>query len=771
MARDPHSKREAKRYANPIASREYILETLVKEGSPLTARQLAKRLGLERVDQKAALKARLAAMAKSRQVSLDKRNAYRIATKADDAVGRVLAHPDGFGFLQTSSEDDDVFLSEREMRGVFHGDEVRVEIASQRRRGKLEGRITEVVERRTQHLVGRLVVSAGAAVVEPLHRRIKHEIVVAQAVPEGMHSGQIVSIEITRQPGWSSPPQGRIIDVLADQLTPSTEIEVVLQHHGIPYLFPDSVNQQVDKIPALIPVSEIQRRFDLRELDFVTIDGEDARDFDDAVFCQQTDTGWCLRVAIADVAHYVTQGTPLDKEAVIRGTSVYFPQQVVPMLPEKLSNGLCSLKPDEDRLVLVCEMDISTDGKLQDYVFYEAVIHSKARLTYTKVADYIAGNRAVFASHSPLPAAIDSLFQLYQCLLEARLNRGALEIDTRELNIVWDEQGTLSSLQPVPRNDAHRMIEECMLCANVATAGLIEQSGLPGLYRVHEKPDEAKLTYLSNMLAQFGVSLDPNNHQVTARDYQKILDQVSTRPYAKALQMVVLRSMKQAIYSQENFGHFGLNYPAYAHFTSPIRRLADLINHRLIKHLIGLDRSIPHVRRRVGAASHESYPYDSESMEGLALAASQTERRADGAVYEVLEWLKCEYLKQFLGEDFGGMITSVTKFGFFVELDELFVEGLVSLKSLSGGYYRFDAEYQRLFSESSGVSFRLGDAVQVQIADIHSEQGQVDFELLSHQPLARGSRSNRKTRKRHDTAGKKGFRSKRRKPKKKVRVK
>ncbi|MBT3426485.1 MAG: ribonuclease R [Gammaproteobacteria bacterium] len=767
MATDPHSKREARRYANPIASREYILETLVKEGSPLTARQLAKRLGLEGMDQKAALKARLAAMAKSRQVSRDKRNAYWIASKADVATGRVLAHPDGFGFLQTSSEDDDVFLSEREMRSVFHGDEVRVEIASQRRRGKLEGRITEVVQRRTQHLAGRLVVSAGAAVVEPLHRRIKHEIVVEQAVPAGMHSGQIVSIEITRQPGWSSPPQGRIIEVLADQLTPSTEIEVVLQNHAIPYIFPDSVNQQVNKIPARIPASEIQSRFDLRELDFVTIDGEDARDFDDAVFCEQTDTGWCLRVAIADVAHYVRQGTALDKEAVVRGTSVYFPQQVVPMLPEKLSNGLCSLKPDEDRLVLVCEMDISTDGKLQDYLFYEAVIHSKARLTYSKVADYIAGNRTVFAPASPLPAAIDSLFQLYQCLLKARLSRGALEIDTRELHIAWDEQGTLSSLQPVARNDAHRMIEECMLCANVATAGLIEQAGLPGLYRVHEKPDEAKLTYLSNMLAQFGVSLDPSNHQVSARDYQKILDQVSTRPYAKALQMVVLRSMKQAIYSQENSGHFGLNYPAYGHFTSPIRRLADLINHRLIKHLISSDGSIPHLRRQLGSVSPEPYPYDSESMEVLALAASQTERRADGAVYEVLEWLKCEYLKQFLGEDFGGIITSVTKFGFFVELDQLFVEGLVSLKSLSGGYYRFDAEHQRLHSDSSGVSFRLGDAVTVQIADIHSEQGQVDFELLSHQPLARGSKSTRKTRKRHDTTAKKGFRTKHKKPRRK----
>jgi len=731
----------------------------------LTARQLAKRLGLERSDQKAALKARLAAMAKSRQVSLDQRNAYWIAAKAEFATGCVLAHPDGFGFVQISSGDDDVFLSEREMRSVFHGDQVRVEIASQRRRGKLEGRIAEVVERRTQNLVGRLVVSSGAAVVEPLHRRIRHEIVVEQTVSSDLHTGQIVSVDITRQPEWSSPPQGRIIAVLADQLTPSTEIEAVLQHHAIPHIFPDSVNQQVNRIPAKIPASEIQRRFDLRKLDFVTIDGEDARDFDDAVFCEETDSGWCLRVAIADVAHYVTEATALDKEAIVRGTSVYFPQQVIPMLPEKLSNGLCSLKPDEDRLVLVCEMQISREGRLQDFLFYEAVIHSKARLTYTKVADYISGNRAVFPSDSPLHTAIDSLYQVYQCLVKARFNRGALEIDTRELHFSWDEQGTLSRLQPVARNEAHRLIEECMLCANVATAKLIEQVGLPGLYRVHERPDEEKLTYLSKMLAQFGVSLDPGNYQITARDYQKILDQVSTRPYAKVLQMVVLRSMKQAIYSQENLGHFGLNYQGYAHFTSPIRRLADLINHRLIKHLIASDHSNPHLGRHSGFVGKSVYSYDPEAMEVLALAASQTERRADSAVYEVLEWLKCEYLKQFLGEEFGGMITAVTKFGFFVELDDLFVEGLVSLNSLSGGYYRFDAAFQRLRSDRNGTSFHLGDAVVVQIADINSEQGQVDLELLSHQPLARRNNSVRKTRKRDDTVGKKSTRTKPKKTK------
>lgn len=767
MARDPHSKREAKKYANPIASREFILETLLREGSSLTARQLAKRLGLERSDEKMALKARLAAMVKSRQVTQDKRNAYRALSTPDFITGRVLAHPDGFGFLQTGSIGDDIFLSEREMRRVFHGDQVKVEIASKRRRGKSQGWIVEVIERCTQNLVGRVRVTAGAAIVEPLHRRIRHEIVLEQALPDELHTGQVVSVEITHQPELSSPPRGRIQSVLADQLTPSTEVAVVLRNHAIPYIFPPSVVDQVNKIPDVISALDSQHRFDLRNMAFVTIDGEDARDFDDAVFCEETEGGWCLRVAIADVAHYVAIGTALDEEAARRGTSVYFPQQVVPMLPEKLSNGLCSLRPGEDRLVLVCEMKISTDGQLRDHVFYEAVIHSKARLTYNEVADYISGNQAAFAQQSTLRNAIDRLLQLYKGLLKARLSRGALEIDSQELVISWDEEGTLSGMQPVARNDAHRLIEECMLCANVATAELIENAGLPGLYRVHERPEQEKLAHLGNILAQYGVSLDTGKQAITARDYQKVLDQIRTKPYAQALQLLVLRSMNQAIYSEENQGHFGLNYGAYAHFTSPIRRLPDLINHRLIKHMIASDCVNPHLRRVARPASDKAYPYDLASMAALALAASQTERKAEGAVYEVLEWLKCEYLKQFLGEDFAGRVTSVTKFGVFVELDQLFVEGLVAVDTLAGGYYRFDADSQRLYSERAGVSFRLGDAVMVHIADISSEQGRVNLELLSHEPLARSDPKARKPRKHHDFPGPAGAKSRGRKKKRK----
>jgi ribonuclease R len=525
------------------------------------------------------------------------------------------------------------------------------------------------------------------------------------------------------------------VAVLGEHLTPDMEVEVALRNNDIPVEFPDEVLTDVDHLPFEVTPAQKRQREDLRHLDFVTIDGEDARDFDDAVYCEKRRGGYRLFVAIADVANYVLPGLPLDKEAYKRGTSVYFPQYVVPMLPEKLSNGLCSLNPEVDRLVMVCEMTISDQGRIGSYQFFEGLIHSKERLTYTTVGEWV--EREEFPRHKD---SLGNMLDLARILIGTRTERGALDFDTREVSFTFNEEGRVSDVNLITRNFAHRLIEECMLCANVCAAKLVSKLESPGLFRVHEKPEEEKIEYLAEFLESFGIDLGAG----TPRDYQNAIRQLREKKNGQVLQIALLRSMQQAVYHPENKGHFGLGYSHYTHFTSPIRRYPDLLVHRLIKSAIHSTFDCDEVRRFGKPSKINFYPYEEEAVILQGEHTSFAERRADDAVYEVLDWVKCDYLSDHVGDDFEGTISAVAKFGFFVQLEGVLVEGLVHVSTLVGDYYQFDRGEQCLFGERGNESFGLGDVVTVKVAGVDVDERKVDLELLSHSPIPRKKSKKRK---------------------------
>ncbi|MGB2237642.1 MAG: ribonuclease R, partial [Pseudomonadales bacterium] len=552
--------------------------------------------------------------------------------------------------------------------------------------------------------------------------------------------GQIVEVELT-QARKSGMFCGRIDKVLAEEMSPDIEIEVALRNHDIPFEFPNAVQAEIKGIKNHLGESDLKHREDLRHLPFVTIDGEDAKDFDDAVFAEPLESGFRLWVAIADVAHYVKPGSPLESEAINRGTSVYFPQFVVPMLPEKLSNGLCSLKPLEDRLAVVCVMDFDASGRRVAFKFLEAVIQSSARLIYEDVATCLADVSVRNELGEPIAQNLTTLLSVYERLQARRAKRGALEIETAELNIEWDASGALSVMAQRVRTDAHKLIEECMLAANVAMADLIAASGQFGLYRVHDEPDAERVTRLTSVLSQFGIAFDVDQDKVTTQNFQKVLDASRDQPAGAVLQMLILRTMNQAIYTPDRRQHFGLNYEGYAHFTSPIRRLADLLNHRLVKSVVAAERS--------GKQLASPLPSDEAGMQALGEQASLTERRADAAVFEVLEWLKCEYLKKYLGDSFEGVITTAVKFGLFVNIEPMMAEGLIHVSSMTDDHYQFDQDRGALIGSRTGRVFSLGDRVVVQIDRVEPALGQVSLSLCEHRPLhRRGESSGRSPKKR-----------------------
>lgn len=744
MSRDPFKQREARKYDNPIASREHILATMEQIGAPVAFKRLAKELDLEQPAQRDALRTRLGAMIRDGQVVVDDRNVYAIASKMELIAGRISAHADGFGFLVTEKGDDDVFLSVRQMKAVFHGDKALVRIRGKDRRGRSEGEIIEVVERNTDQLVGRLYFEQDLAFIDPLNNRVNHQILVVNAKPPG-NAGQIVVVRVTEQPTLHNIPRSEIVEVLGDHLTPDMEVEIALRNNDIPVGFTDEVIDAVDKMPIEVAKADINNRIDLRHLPFVTIDGEDARDFDDAVLCETKKSGgWRLFVAIADVSHYVKLGTSLDQSAFERGTSVYFPQYVVPMLPEKLSNGLCSLKPVVDRLVVVCEMTIAQSGKISGYTFFEATIKSAGRLTYTQVARFLSNPKDEDFSE-PVANNLSELQNLFHVLAGLRRARGALEFESTELQFGFDAEGNVSSISPRSRNTAHRIIEECMLCANVCAARFITRHKKPGLFRVHEPPDAEKTEYLREFLSGFGIVLGGGDIP-TPQDYQAVIDRLRSKKNGHVLQVALLRSMNQAVYQPDNKGHFGLNYTEYTHFTSPIRRYPDLLVHRLIKSVIHSRIKSTAVQRTGKPSAITFYPYEMEEVLMLGDRCSFTERRADQAVYDVLEWIKCNYVSGRVGDILEGVVTGVAKFGFFVELSDLFVEGLVHVSTLSGDYYAYDQGSQTLVGERSRTTYGMGDVVSVQIARVNVDERKVDFELISHTPLA-GKRLPSKARK------------------------
>ena len=734
---DPHAAREAARYDNPIPSREVILELLNAADSPLDHDGIAARLALAEPEQLDALRKRLRAMERDGQLMVNRRGDYGLVDKMNLLHCKVQGHRDGYGFaIPVAAGEEDVYLSARQMNFVFDGDEVLVRVTGVDRRGRQEGKVVEVLERAHRNIVGRYQEESGIGYVIAENSRINHQILIPPGEKGKAVSGQIVTAEITDFPTRQLGAKGRIIEILGDHMDPGLEIDVAIRSHGIPWEWPEAVVDEAGRLEAEPLEEDKQNRVDLRKLPFVTIDGEDARDFDDAVYCEKrTLGGWRLWVAIADVSHYVRPGSALDEEAAHRGNSVYFPEKVVPMLPEALSNGLCSLKPAVDRLAMVCEMELSRAGKPSKYTFYEAVIHSHARLTYTQVGEVLEKGSHPDVDKRRVPD-LKRLHSLYKVLRAARDKRGAIDFETVETRIIFNEQRKIEAIVPVIRNDAHKLIEECMLSANVAAADFFEANSVPMLYRVHEGPTEEKLENLRKFLGELGLDL-AGGLKPTPLHYQRLLQQIEEREDAHVIQTMLLRSLRQAVYQAENGGHFGLHYPAYAHFTSPIRRYPDLLVHRGIRRVIRAQKKGQGVQRVRGASPipmGSIFPYDIQAIATYGAHCSMTERRADDATREVQAWLKCEYLQDHVGDEFNGVVSAVTNFGLFVELEGIYIEGLVHITALPSDYYNFDASHQRLLGERSGRSFQLGGRVRVQVARVDLDDKKIDLELIDSQP-------------------------------------
>ncbi|MDD0844431.1 ribonuclease R [Pseudomonas sp. Gutcm_11s] len=740
---DPEAAREAEKYDNPIPSRELILQHLSERGSPAAREELVEEFGLTTDEQLEALRRRLRAMERDGQLIYTRRGTYAPVDKLDLIRGRISGHRDGFGFMVPDDGSDDLFLSPAQMRLVFDGDRALARVSGLDRRGRREGAIVEVIARAHETIVGRYFEEAGIGFVEADNPKIQQEVLVTPGRTGGAKIGQFVEIKITHWPTSRFQPQGDIVEVIGNYMAPGMEIDVALRSYDIPHVWPDAVTKEARKLKPQVEERDKENRVDLRHLPFVTIDGEDARDFDDAVYCEKNSSrwklfsgGWKLYVAIADVSHYVKVGSALDEEAQRRGNSVYFPERVVPMLPEELSNGLCSLNPHVDRLAMVCEMSMSKSGELVDYQFYEAVIHSHARLTYNKVSYMLeqpksSEGKALREEYKEVLPHLKQLYSLYQVLLAARHERGAIDFETQETRIVFGSGRKIAEIRPTQRNDAHKLIEECMLAANVATARFMLDHSMPSLYRVHDGPPPERVEKLKAFLGELGLALHKGKQGPVPKDYQKLLASIQGRPDFHLIQTVMLRSLSQAVYSADNNGHFGLNYEAYTHFTSPIRRYPDLLVHRAIRSVIRSKRETKHVQR-AGAASMPKariYPYDEAALEKLGEQCSMTERRADEATRDVVNWLKCEFMQDRVGETFEGVITAATGFGIFVELKDIYVEGLVHVTALPGDYYHFDPVHHRLSGERSGRSFRLGDSVEVKVMRVDLDERKIEFEL------------------------------------------
>ncbi|TBU87255.1 ribonuclease R [Phytopseudomonas dryadis] len=756
---DPEAAREAEKYENPIPSRELILQHLAERGSPANREQLLDEFGLTTEEQTEALRRRLRAMERDGQLIYTRRGTYAPVDKLDLILGRVSGHRDGFGFLVPDDGSDDLFLSPAQMRLVFDGDRALARVSGLDRRGRREGAIVEVISRGHESIVGRYYEESGIGFVVADNPKIQQEVLVTPGRNAGAKQGQFVEVKITHWPTPRFQPQGDVVEVVGNYMAPGMEIDVALRSYDIPHVWPEAVVKEARKLKPEVEEKDKEKRVDMRHIPFVTIDGEDARDFDDAVYCEKNGSnwrlfsgGWKLYVAIADVSHYVKVDSALDAEAQVRGNSVYFPERVIPMLPEELSNGLCSLNPQVDRLAMVCEITLSKTGKMTDYQFYEAVIHSHARLTYNKVSAMLeqpksSEGKALRSEYKDVLPHLKQLYALYQVLLAARHERGAIDFETQETRIIFGSGRKIAEIRPTQRNDAHKLIEECMLAANVATAAFMQKHGIPALYRVHDGPPPERLEKLKAFLTELGLSLHRGKSKdgPSPKDYQALLESIRERPDYHLIQTVMLRSLSQAVYSADNQGHFGLNYEAYAHFTSPIRRYPDLLIHRAIRSVIRSKQDTPHVKR-VGAASMPKariYPYDEAALEQLGEQCSMSERRADEATRDVVNWLKCEFMKDRVGETFPGVITAVTGFGLFVELKDIYVEGLVHVTALPGDYYHFDPVHHRLAGERTGRNFRLGDSVEVKVMRVDLDERKIDFEMAQSVTEAPAGRKRR----------------------------
>lgn len=728
--RDPHAEREAERYADPIASRELILEVVGEAEEPLDRPAIARLLGIRGEQAEEALRRRLVAMTRDGQLVRNRRDRYAPADRFDLVGGRVIGHPDGFGFLVPDGGGEDVYLSARQMRKLFHGDRALVRITGLDRRGRREGDIVEIIKRNTHNVVGRFFNERGVQFVTPDNKRLPLDIAVPNGKEGSAQNGQIVTVEIIEYPTRNAPPVGQVVEVLGDHMGPGMEIDIAIRAHEVPEAWPPAVEKEIGRLGDTVPAAAKRGRDDLRDVPLVTIDGEDARDFDDAVYCEPTPGGWRLLVAIADVSHYVRPGTALDREARERGNSVYFPERVIPMLPEVLSNGLCSINPEVDRLCMVCEIIFRRDGSMVRSRFFRGLMRSHARLTYNEVAAILVdGDKQARKRRADLVPHLEELHHLYRALRKRRDKRGAIDFDTRETRIVFGEDRKIERIVPLVRNDAHKLIEECMIAANVAAAKFLQRHKIPALYRVHATPAAEKVTELQEFLNELGLGLR-GGRKPGAADYARVLELARGRPDEHLINTVLLRSMPRAEYSPDNIGHFGLAHQDYAHFTSPIRRYPDLLVHRAINHLLS-------------GKPVEKFGYSLNDMDEAGEHCSATERRADDATRDAVDWLKCEYMLDKIGEVFSGVISSTTSFGIFVELQDIYVEGLIHVSALGNDYYHYDPVRHWLIGERSNRIFRLGDPVTVQVVKVNLDERKIDFAL--HEQGGGRGKSGRRT--------------------------
>ncbi|MDN3679056.1 ribonuclease R [Vibrio tapetis subsp. quintayensis] len=734
---DPHADRESKKYENPVPSREYITEFLTQQNVPMNRNDLFEVLGLSGEEQYEGLRRRLRAMERDGQLVFTRRQCYALPEKLELIKGYVIGHKDGHGWVRPEGsvgKDNDILLPHHQMRSIIHGDFVLVQATGKDKRGRKEGRLVRVLEARNSQIVGRFFLEYDHSFVVADDSRICHDIMIPNEHKGGARMGNVVVIEITDRGTRSRGMMGKVVEVLGENMAPGMETQIAIRTHQIPNVWPIEVDKQIEDLKEEVPEEAKKGRVDLRDLPLVTIDGEDARDFDDAVFCEAKKSGgWRLWVAIADVSYYVRPDSALDKEAINRGNSVYFPSQVVPMLPEVLSNGLCSLNPQVDRLCMVCEMTISATGKLSGYKHYEAVMNSHARLTYNKVGDILDGNEELRERYKPVVGHLEELHKMYKVLKSARDDRGAIEFETVEAKFIFNADRKIDRIEAVIRNDAHKIIEECMILANIASASLVEKAKEAALFRVHESPGEERLVGFRDFLSELGLDLS-GGLSPTPTDYAELIKKIGARQDKELIQTMLLRSMKQAVYNADNAGHFGLALKRYAHFTSPIRRYPDLLLHRAIKYLIAKEAGTNTDRWTPTGGYHYSF----DDMDVFGEQCSMTERRADDATREVSDWLKCEYMQDHVGEVLDGVIANVTGFGFFVRLTELHIDGLVHISSLANDYYQFDPIGQRLIGESFGNIYRLGDAVKVKVLAVNLETRQIDFELEETSRKLRG---------------------------------
>ena len=714
---DPHRAREAEKYERPVPSREFILQGLEELAQPLTREELASHFELDDEDALEGLRRRLIAMERDGQLVRNRRGGYIPVDHEELIRGRIIGHGEGYGWLVPDVGGERIFLSPRDMRRVLNGDRAVVQVIGLDPKGQPEGKLVEVLSRANRTLVGRYFVESGVGFVVPQNRRLHLDVIVPEQDAGNAKQNELVLVELQQQPSQRSQPVGRVMQVLGEHIRPGEEIRTAAMTHDIPTEWPEAVLEEVAAIPDTVQPDALGGRVDLRGVPLVTIDGADARDFDDALYCEPTANGWRVLVAIADVSYYVRPGTALDQEARERGNSVYFPGQVVPMLPEKLSNGLCSLNPDVDRLCMVCEMLISKTGEIRRSQFFRGVMRSHARMLYDVVAKVVVDQDASLREryHAVLPH-LDNLYALFGVLRQARDRRGAIDFDSTETEILFNPEGGIDAIVPTERNDAHKLVEECMLAANMATARYLRKHRIPTLFRIHEGPDGDRLDNLRLFLAGVGLSLGGGDTP-EASHYARLMEQVKSRPDRALIQTIMLRSLQQAVYHPDNAGHFGLAMEEYAHFTSPIRRYPDLLVHRAIGHVID-----------GGTAS--DFPIRKDEMLSFGEHCSMTERRADEATRDAVMIMKCHFMRSHVGEEYDGVVTGVTGFGIFVQLDEVYVDGLVHVTSLDNDFFHFDPVNHRLTGERSGVTYALTDRVRVQLTKVDPDERKIDLDLV-----------------------------------------